>query len=512
MLILVLFFSCEEETNIDLKQEDLIPKPRRIQVSNGSFLMTADTPINMIGDIEVIQPIVDHLNERIAESTGFNLTSRSKSGASNGINFFVNAKEDGKLTDGYSIEVVKNNLVISADGGPGLFNGVQTLMQMFPPEINASSLQEVEWRVGTGTIRDRPSFEYRGVMLDVARHFFSVEDVKKVIDYVSSYKFNRLHLHLSDDQGWRIEIKSWPKLTTIGGKTQVGGAEGGFYTQEQYKEIVDYAASKFITIVPEIDMPGHTNAALASYPELNCNNKSPELYTGIEVGFSTLCTDKEVVYQFAEDVIKELAEMTPGEYIHLGGDETHATSEEDYIKFFTRVIPIAAKYGKKVIGWDEIALVDLPDSTVVQFWDEDENAKKAVMQGARVIMSPAKNTYLDMQYDSTTRIGLHWAAYIEADDAYKWEPDEYVEGIEMDNIYGVEAPLWSETVENMEDIEYMLFPRLTAIAELAWTAKNNRSWEGYSERLANHAQVWEVKGVNYYKSPKIKWDMKEIED
>ncbi len=204
-----------------------------------------------------------------------------------------------------------------------------------------------------------PKYGYRGAMLDVARHFFTVDEVKKYIDLLAMYKINKLHLHLSDDQGWRIEIKSWPNLTNYGGSTEVGGGPGGFYTQEEYIELVSYAQERFITIIPEIDLPGHTNAALASYPELNCNGKSPDLYTGTEVGFSTLCANKEITFQFLDDVIREISEITPGPYFHIGGDESHVTKEEDYITFINRSQDMVLKYGKKVMGWDEIQNADL---------------------------------------------------------------------------------------------------------------------------------------------------------
>jgi hexosaminidase len=361
-------------------------------------------------------------------------------------------------------------------------------------------------------------------MLDVSRHFFGVADVKHYIDLISMYKMNMLHLHLSDDQGWRIEIKSWPLLTTIGGSTQVGGGEGGFYTQEDYKEIVSYGQSKFVTIVPEIDMPGHTNSALASYGELNPGIKVPEegskaydraeigvdgmgtpLYTGIEVGFSTFATDKPITYQFVDDVIREISQITPGPYFHIGGDESHVTELEDYIPFIEKAQAMVIKYGKTAIGWDEVAHASLHPSSIVQFWAKGENAKMAVDQGAKVLASPAVKAYLDMQYDSTTQLGLHWAAYIEVDEAYDWDPAELVEGIGKEDIVGVEAPLWTETITNRSEIEYMVFPRITAIAEIGWTPKNLRSWESYRKRLKYHGQLWDQMDINYYQSPLIEW-------
>jgi hexosaminidase len=316
---------------------------------------------------------------------------------------------------------------------------------------------------------------------------------------------NVLHLHLSDDQGWRIEIKSWPNLTQYGSTTQVGGGKGGYYTQEQYADIVKYAQEHFITVVPEIDMPGHTNAALASYPELNCDGKAPELYTGTEVGFSTLCTNKEITYKFIDDVIRELAAMTPGPYIHIGGDESHATKIGDYIPFVNRVQEIVAKHGKQVIGWDEIALSSLKPNSVAQHWANITNAEKAVSQGAKILMSPAVKAYLDMQYDSTSPLGLHWAAYIEVDSAYIWDPLTQVKGLQKENIIGIEAALWSETLTNLDEIEYMVFPRLPGYAEIGWTPDSMRSWDEYKMRLADHSRHFKAMDINYYQSNKVPW-------
>jgi hexosaminidase len=316
-------------------------------------------------------------------------------------------------------------------------------------------------------------------------------------------------LHLSDDQGWRIEIKSWPNLTTHGGSTEVGGGPGGFYTQEQYSDIVKYAQERFITIVPEIDMPGHTNAALASYPELNKSGKATELYTGIEVGFSSLDTHKELTYKFIDDVIRELAALTPGEYIHIGGDESHATKIEDYIPFINRVQDIVEAHGKKVLGWDEIALSTLKPNTIVQYWALAENAVKGVEQGAKVLMSPAKNAYLDMQYDSVSTFGLHWAAYIEVDKGYNWDPANLVPEIKRENIVGIEAPLWSETVSNRFEAEYLIFPRLLGYAEIGWTPAELRNWDEYKVRLANHGERMEAMNISYYPSKLVDWEAKD---
>jgi hexosaminidase len=405
--------------------------------------------------------------------------------------------------EGYELTITKQLITLTAGKPAGIFRGIQTIRQIVSNDT--ISKRQGIIKVATGKITDYPSYAYRGMMLDVARHFFSVEDVKQVIEYIAYYKMNIMHLHLSDDQGWRIEIKSWPNLTAHGGSTQVGGGKGGFYTQEQYKDIVKYASDRYITIVPEIDMPGHTNAALASYPELNCNGKATELYTGTEVGFSSLCTKKEITYKFIDDVVKEISEMSPGPYFHIGGDESHVTKVEDYIPFINRVQDIVTAHGKQVIGWDEIALSSLKPNSIAQWWANVSNAQKAVSQGAKVLMSPAVKAYLDMQYDSTSPLGLHWAAYIEVDEAYKWDPATMVPGIGKESIIGIEGALWTETITNLDEIEYMVFPRLPGYAEIGWTPASMRNWDEYKYRLAKQAEYFKAMDINYYPSKRVPW-------
>jgi len=343
-------------------------------------------------------------------------------------------------------------------------------------------------------------------MLDVSRHFFSVDDVKKYIELLAYYKINVLHLHLTDDQGWRIEIKSWPKLTEIGGSTEVGGEAGGFYTQEEYKDLVAFAAERHMTIVPEVDMPGHTNAASVSYPFLNGNGKTPELYEGTRVGFSTFDTRKDSVYIFIDDVIREITDMSPGPYFHIGGDESHVTKKDDYIYFVNRVEKIVQKYGKRMIGWDEVATADIDSTSIAQFWASEENARMAVEKGMQVIVSPAKKAYLDMQYDSLSKHGLHWAAFIPVDTAYIWTPENYSQGIPPEQILGVEAPLWSETISNIDELEYLAFPRVIGYSELSWSTAENRNWDDYKVRLARQAPFLDRMNVKYYPSDLIDWE------
>ncbi len=504
MLMVVIQFSCKKNIPADLANNSIIPKPVFVTGAGSSFEITGSTVVYFDESAEYMQQTAQYLAAGINRISGFvNEVMPASGQTGRGIYFALKNGDTGLGDEGYEIEINKKQIVISAQGKPGYLNAIQTMLQLMP----AKTSEGEKLIIATGTIRDFPEFAYRGAMLDVARHFFSVEEVKRFIDLMALYKLNALHLHLSDDQGWRIEIKSWPKLTEIGGSTEVGGGEGGYYTQEQYTEIVNYAGERNITIIPEIDMPGHTNAALASYAELNCNGKATELYTGTEVGFSTLCTSKEITYQFIDDVVREIAEITPGPFFHIGGDESHVTPLEDYIPFINRVQAIVVSHGKKVIGWDEIAHATPVDGATVQFWDNVKNATMGMEKGAKVLISPASKAYLDMKYDSTTTLGLNWAGYIEVDHGYSWNPVELVPGLTKDKILGIEAPLWSETVTNIDEVEFMVFPRLPGYAEIGWTKPESRNWDEYKTRLARHGKRFKTMEIDFYQSPLVPWEL-----
>lgn len=529
---LILFFSlvsaCKKE-NDTITIDSLIPKPSSAIKGEGDFKLTSNTSIVVPSGDKELLVIANYLAEKLRPVTGFPMpVLADKDVQEKDIIFLGLIKEKQLGEEGYKLVVDEKSITLVANQAAGLFRGVQTLRQLLPAQIESSILQEgITWIVPSVTINDTPEYAWRGSMLDVARHFFSVSDVKKYIDYIAAYKMNVLHLHLSDDQGWRIEIKSWPNLTTYGGSTQVGGGKGGFYTQEQYSDIVAYAQKQYITIVPEIDLPSHINAALASYGELNGGltivpkegkidlstntgvlgekNKPTELYTGIEVGFSTLQLKQEATFRFVNDVIRELAAITPGAYIHVGGDEAHVTKKEEYIQFVNKFFDIVKANGKKMIGWEEIAQANISGDIIAQHWDSQKYAQMAVEKGGKVLMSPAKKVYLDMQYDSTSKLGLHWAAYIEVKDSYDWEPTTDVSGIARENIVGVETPLWSETITNLSEIEYLLFPRMPGIAEIAWSKPAGRNWDEYKIRLAKHGARFDAMGINYYKAKSVPW-------
>jgi hexosaminidase len=406
--------------------------------------------------------------------------------------------------EGYELLVRRDAVALTAARPNGLFYGVQTIRQLLPPTVEHRAALNRRLRMPGARITDSPRLEWRGAMLDVSRHFIDADAVKRYIDLIALYKLNRLHLHLADDQGWRIEITSRPNLTAHGGSTQVGGGPGGYYTKAQFADIVAYATSRFITVVPEIDMPGHTNAALASYPELNCDGVAPPLYTGIKVGFSALCVTKDTVYSFVNDVVREISAMVPTPYFHMGGDEVEKLTRDQYLRFVERVQDIIHANGKQMIGWGEVSPAKLAQTTIVQHWRRDSVSLHAA-RGGKVILSPGPKTYLDMKYDSTTVLGLRWAGLIEVRNAYDWDPGTLLPGVPAAAVLGVEAPLWSETLVKLEDYEYMAFPRLVAISEVGWSAPLNRSWDAFRLRLAEHGPRLTALGVNFYRSPQIPW-------
>jgi hexosaminidase len=507
IFILIFQLSCAQKTPSDLSKGSIIPKPVSVTPTGEFFTLKPGTDICVQGESGGVLEIGQYLADRLKPSTGFKLEVKAtpKEPKRGAIYLTLSGSRQDSGDESYELIVTRKLVKLSAKTPAGLFRGVQTIRQILPAGIELPVKQDGPWKIATGTINDYPDYSYRGAMLDVSRHFFSVEDVKRFMDFLAYYKMNVLHLHLSDDQGWRIEIKSWPNLTTHGGSTQVGGGKGGFFTQEQYADIVQYAKNRYITIVPEIDMPGHTNAALASYAELNCDGKATELYTGKDVGFSTLCTKNEVTYKFIDDVVRELASLTPGPYIHIGGDESHATKKEDYIPFINRVQEIVNAHGKQVIGWDEIALSSLKPNTIAQCWANEKNANTAVGQGAKILMSPARKAYLDMQYDKSTKLGLHWAGYIEVETGYNWDPATFIPGIGKDNIAGIEAPLWTETITNIDEIEFMVFPRLPGYAEIGWSSSASRNWEEYKTRLGKQGERFRAMGIDYFQSKLVPW-------
>lgn len=409
-------------------------------------------------------------------------------------------------SEGYDLTVTNDGVSLAANRAVGLFHAVQTLRQLLPAAIEARSVQPGPWRVAAGRIVDYPRFAYRGAMLDVARHFFTVPEVERYIDELALYKVNVLHLHLSDDQGWRITIDGWPKLTTVGGRGEVGSLTGGgYYTKADYSAIVQYASARFITIVPEIEMPGHVGAALSAYAALNCNGVAPPPFTGQSVAYTSLCVGTSITQRFVDDVVGQLAALTPGPYIHLGGDEARATSASGYVDFVQQAQRIVHAHGKQLMGWADITQAELGPGTVAECWNfaaGDTSAAAAARQGVQVVAAPADRAYLDQKYTPATALGMDWAGHIEVADAYSWDPAD-IAGVAR--LLGVEAPLWSETTRTMSDVEYLAWPRMAGIAEIGWTPRSERAWTSYAPRLARQGPRWQALGINFYRSPQVRW-------
>ena len=483
----------------------VIPQPLAQAPERGSFTLGPSARVVVRSTAADARRVGELLAATLRPATGYRLPVTPGKATDGDVVLALVAGDRSLGDEGYRLVVDASRVTITARRGAGLYWGTQTLRQLLPAAIEADARQAGPWRIARGTIHDRPRFAWRGAMLDVARHFFDVDEVKRLVDLMALYKLNRLHLHLTDDQGWRIAIRSWPRLTAVGGRTQVGGGKGGYYTQRQYAAIVRYARDRFVEVVPEIDMPGHVNAALSAYAKLSCDGKAPAPYTGIEVGFSSLCIRKDSTYAFVDDVVRELAALTPGPYIHIGGDEPHSTDADEYRAFVESVQRIVRAHGKRMLGWEEVAKTRLRRTSVVQHWHDRTLALRAVEQGAKLVMSPASKAYLDMKYTPDSPLGLVWAGTTTVRDGYAWDPATEVPGVGEHDILGVEAPLWTETTETRADLDHLMFPRLLGHAEIAWSPVAGRTWASYRRRLAPQGLRLDALGVAFYRSPEVSW-------
>ncbi len=482
----------------------IVPKPLAVAPGRGAFELTRSSRILAREDARGVARL---LAERIRPATGYRLPVTAARGApARGDIALVVRPGDRALGDeGYRLNVDPERVTLAARTAAGLFRGTQTLRQLLPIGIEKATRQRGPWHVPVVTIHDRPRFAWRGMMLDLGRHFFDVAEIERLVDLLALYKLNRLHLHLTDDQGWRLAIRSRPRLTRIGARTAVGGGPGGHLTQRDYRRIVAHAAERFVHVVPETDMPGHVNAALAAHGELSCDGIAPAPYTGIEVGFSSLCIRKEETYAFVDDVLGEVAALTPGPYLHVGGDEALSTDADDYRFFVERVQRIVRAHGKLMLGWEEVARARIRRSTLVQHWHDPELARRAVAQGAKLVLSPAAKTYLDMKYARSSPLGLTWAGTTSVREAYSWDPATLIDGISERDVAGVEAPLWSETIDTRTGLDYLAFPRLLGVAEIGWSPTEGRSWREYRTRLAAQGPRLEALEVGYHRSSEVPW-------
>ncbi|HYT74177.1 MAG TPA: beta-N-acetylhexosaminidase [Vicinamibacterales bacterium] len=490
--------------------QTLVPAPETIESAPGpGFTIDANTVVLATPSQPEVLRIAGLVAELCRRSTGTAPPVRAPADviAPGSIQLRLVPDEPSLGSEGYRLAIAHDAVTVTAASPAGLFYGVQTIRQLLPYWSEYQAVMFTQPRTATlpaVIIRDRPRYPWRGAMLDVARHFFPVREVKRFIDLLALHKMNRLHLHLADDQGWRIEILKRPELTVKGAVSEVGGGPGGFYTQRDYADIVQYAADRFITIVPEIDMPGHTNAALESYAELNCDGQARPVFSGTDVGFSALCVEKDDTYRFIDDVVGEISAMTPGAYFHAGGDEVKTLTPEQYRSFIERVQTIVQAHGKQMIGWDEVAATPLLPTSIVQHWRPNA-ARGELARAPHLILSPGNRAYLDMKYDGDTALGLNWAGLIPVQTAYDWDPATLLPEAPGASILGVEAPLWSETTATIRDVEFLVMPRLAAIAEVGWSVPAQHAWTSFRVRLGAQGPRWTALGINFYRAPEIPW-------
>ena len=548
-IVYFLFFlllSCSVFAQTDTPKIAIIPQPVYLKQGLGYFKLPENISVHTNNSAE-LQSIIAILGQRITPATGYQLSSKKGSGQAS-INLTINDSYESKLgNEGYQLNVTVSGVNISANKPAGLFYGVQTLIQLLPKEIESKQLLEhVNWQIPVLEITDYPKLGWRGLMFDVARHFFTKEEVKQYIDAMAKYKYNILHLHLSDDEGWRIEIKGFPKLTEVGAWNVKRIGEfgdfipptpdeprnyGGFYTQEDIKELVSYAKDRFIDILPEVDVPGHSLAAIASYPELSCTPeainykvRSGEKIMDWSGGAppkalidNTLCPANELAYSFMDTVITQLAQLFPFEYIHVGGDEAPINfwQKNQQVKelmlregikditkvqgYFTRRIEkIVESKGKKMMAWDEVLEGGVSPTTAVMSWRGMKYGIEAAHNQHEVVMSPTTYAYLDyMQSDVISEPRVY--AALRLNKTYEFEP--IPEGVDPKYIKGGQANLWTEQVYNIRQAEYMTWPRGLAIAESVWSVKGSKNWPEFFSRVEEHFKRFDVSETKY--SPSV---------
>jgi hexosaminidase len=492
-----------------------------LQVTGGSLAL--GKTVTLVAKTEDEKRVASFLEEYL-KGQGISATVGE---SASGVSILLNTVASDSLgAEGYTLTIDDNGVTIAAPAGAGLFYGAQTLIQIFPTEAPA----EIE--LPYVSISDSPRFAYRGLHLDVSRHMFPVEAVKKYIDLASRHKFNRFHWHLTDDQGWRIEIKKYPKLQEVGAyrdQTVIGHAGnpkeekydgkryGGFYTQEEVKDVVQYAADRFITVIPEIEMPGHGLAALASYPELGCTGGPYKTGQTFGVFTDVYCAGKESTFKFMEAVLDEVIPLFPAKYIHIGGDEcpkdawkkcpncqkrikTEKLKDEHALQsyFVQRMEKYLNSKGKQIIGWDEILEGGLAPNATVMSWRGEEGGIEAAKQGHDVIMTPGKWCYFDHYQDTTGNEPLAIGGYLPVKLVYSYEPlPAQLTAEENKHIMGAQANIWTEYIPTPEHLEYMAYPRACALAEVVWSPREGRTYDDFLVRMATHVKRLDAWHVNY---------------
>ena len=496
----------------------------------GSFEVKPDTKIWLSDLNRETEQVATFLSGLFEASAGFRLGyGEGTAGRKGDIHLIL----DESMTDseGYELNVNPKQVAIRAKYPVGLFYGVQTLRQLLPSDIESESrIKNQVWSIPSVTIYDAPRFPYRGMHLDVGRHFFPVDFIKKYIDLIALHKMNTFHWHLTEDQGWRLEIKKYPKLTEVSAwrkETMVGHYQdkprkydgqryGGFYTQKEVREIVAYARDRFVTIIPEIEMPGHSQAVLAAYPELACSEGPFEVATSWGVKEDVFCP-KEATFTFLENVLSEVMDLFPSAYIHIGGDECpkkrweesafvqhlikkEGLKDENELQsyFIRRMEEFLESKGRKLIGWDEILEGGLSPNATVMSWRGEEGGIEAARQGHDAIMTPVQNCYFDYYQADKKDEPLAIGGFLPLGEVYHYEPiPDGLSAEETNHILGAQGNLWTEYIKTPDYAEYMALPRMTALSEVVWTAKDQKSWKDFTKRLEYFVKRLDKMGVNY---------------
>jgi hexosaminidase len=510
----------------------IIPKPTKLVATTGSFTISSKTVIYVETDEARLAAKALYDKLKIDGTIG-KIDNLNNSRTDNNVIFFLKTDDTALGTEGYRLNITQNQINIRANTPQGMFYAVQSLLQLLPPDIFSPIPQKKRggWKVPCADIEDKPRFSYRGLHLDVSRHFFPVSFVKKYIDMLAVHKMNTFHWHLTDDQGWRIEIKKYPKLTEIGSKRKEtmaghysedrydGKPYGGFYTQNEVKEIVAYAKERFVTVIPEIEMPGHALAALAAYPELSCDpSKTYEVGTKWGVYDDVFCPN-EKTFTFLQDVLTEVIDLFPSKYIHVGGDECPKTAWQksafcqDLMKkeglkdehelqsyFIQRIEKFINAKGRSIIGWDEILEGGLAPNATVMSWRGIEGGIAAAKENHDVVMTPGTHCYLDYYQAEPETEPLAIGGFITLEKTYSYEPipTELTEQ-QAKHILGAQGNVWSEYMATPEKVEYMVYPRAAALAEVLWSTQASRNYENFFERLQGHIKRLDALKVNYAK-------------
>jgi hexosaminidase len=531
ILILAFFVSgCQsKQENLFLGDIAILPKPLQVTVNDGFFEITNDTKI--IVDSET-GPLGDMLGTILSPSMGFELAISDGSPVRNSIQLSLDPSLEELEEEGYLLTVDKKGVLIEAPARAGIFNGMQTLRQLLPAEIFSEAASPgIQWALPCVEIKDLPRFKWRGMHLDVARHFMPVEFIKKYIDLIAIQKMNRLHLHLTDDQGWRVEIKEYPKLAEISAwrdETIVGhyrdeprifdgSIHGGFYTHDELREMVSYATERFVTIVPEIEMPGHGQAALAAYPEISCTGGPFKVSTFWGIREEVYCAGNEKTYEFMENVLGEVLELFPSEYIHIGGDECpkdrwekcpmcqamisqEGLQDEHELQsyFVPRIEKHLTTNNRRLIGWDEILEGGLAPNATVMSWRGEEGGIAAGREGHDVVMTPYGYTYFDYYQADPENEPLAIGGFLPIDTVYSYDPvPAELDEQHRHHILGVQGQVWTEYLSTPEKVEYMAFPRACAMAEIGWTPADQKDYELFSSTLRRHLKRLDFMNVNY---------------